>query len=1269
MRLVGETLLGSFSKKEFFMMRLALLALLGTTLFGQTSTSSISGTVVDPSGAVVPAAAVSATNEATGVTYRQVTTQAGLYAFNAIPVGAYSITVEMKGFRTAKIANVLLQVGSPVTVNVTLEVGETAETVSVTGSFEGLQTANAALGNVVERKAIVELPLNGRNPLNLLALEPGVLQRSQGGAGSGVHVNGSRDRAFNTTIDGIDANEASVPNPLNNVFRLNPDNVQEYKVTTSNATPEEGRNSGASVSIATRSGTNAFHGTLFHFFRNTALNANAWFANALDTPKPDLKLNQYGFETSGPIRKNKTFFFVSWQGQKINTSQPISQVLAGGAPIVYTPEALAGKYRYWRSNPNSPFILDGVEIRQNTPQLVDPVSGALRPGVRACVTETDLNCVATYDIYANDPRRIGGDPTILKLLNSFPRPNSYTSGDGLNTATFLWNPTYRVRGPHYMGRIDHVFNENNTFFARYLFSDQDTLDGDPNNGRPQVFPGYPPQGEVFRRSHNVAVSYRRVISPRVVNELTAGFSRFNFIFTQGEANPAFPDIPPFDFANITEPFLNRPRTARAITTPQILDNLSVVSGSHVIKTGFNFRFYQHNDQRGQPGGVNVTPVLSFSRTLRPPVGFNTPPVASATRPGISSVDNNRLLSAINELVGIPAQLAQVFLGDLQSDVFLPFRAGNSVTLWSQGQRSKQFNFYAQDEWKVRRNVTLNFGARWEINLAPTEAAGRVYVPEGDLTGTISFRKAKRWYRNNNLGAVAPRLGITWSPDAKTVIRTGYGIAFDPISSFQITAVAGRVPGLTTNCQSLPGGSTTPGCFAAPDLRIHEGFPLELPPPNIKPSSFLTPPVQLLSSAPGLTHFDQNLKLPTVHQWNFNIQRELPGEMVAQVGYVARRGTRLLRAYDLNQINADPILPSFRIMQENLAKGCRPDGSNCPAGVLGAVVPLVASGIVTSAFVNSSQSVTDLSQNAAGSMAGRIEQTTLRARLRPNQQFSTMTYIDSGGDSYYHSFQATLRKRFSQGVQLGASYTLAKSIDNQSVDPVGSSSGGGLSTTNSRTPADTRNWRNERGLSDFDRTHVLNAIWLWELPVGRGKRVAANAPAWLNTVLGGWALNGIFSFSTGEPFTVQSGVRTSNFSHVSRAALVGPLPKAQLQEAPGIIGPVLFRDASAFRIPDPGDNGMGRNLFRGPSYWNADLGIQKMFALGERFRLQFRAEMFNAFNHANFDHPTASTDGSNQITSTAFGRSCCEAVAPATTQNIIQTGEAARVIQLALKLTF
>lgn len=550
---------------------------------------------------------------------------------------------------------------------------------------------------------------------------------------------------------------------------------------------------------------------------------------------------------------------------------------------------------------------------------------------------------------------------------------------------------------------------------------------------------------------------------------------------------------------------------------------------------------------------------------------------------------------------------------------MPYRAGKSVTMWSQGQRIKQYNFYFQDEWKLRRNLTVNYGVRYELNMAPTEAGDRVYVPQGDLRGTIGFVHADTWYQRNN-GALGPRLGVTYSLTPKTVIRTGYGIAFDPLGTFQITAVAGRVPGITANCQSIPGGSTTVGCTPAPDKRINEGFPMELLPPATKPSSFLTPQPQLLGSALATIIFDQQLKMPTVHQWNFNIQHELPGEMVAQVGYIGRRGTRLMRAYDVNQINADPILPSFLIMQRNSTAGCRPDGTNCPAGVTGQPVPLVTTGIIPASFVNTSTTITELAQNAAGTTAGRIEQTTLAAKLRPNQQFGIITYIDSGGNSYYHSFQATLRKRFSHGLQTALAYSLGKSIDDQSVDPVASSSGGGLSTTNSRTPADTRNWRNERGISDFDRTHVLSAIWLYELPVARSQNL-----------LGGWSLNGLFNFSTGEPFTITSGQRTSNYSHVSRAELAGQMPDASLKQVAGVIGPVLFADNSAFRIPAPGANGMGRNMFRSPSYWNLDMGLQKNFRLQERFRLQFRAEAFNLFNHANFDNPGGATDGSNQIT--------------------------------------
>ncbi|MGH9659826.1 MAG: TonB-dependent receptor, partial [Bryobacteraceae bacterium] len=558
------------------------------------------------------------------------------------------------------------------------------------------------------------------------------------------------------------------------------------------------------------------------------------------------------------------------------------------------------------------------------------------------------------------------------------------------------------------------------------------------------------------------------------------------------------------------------------------------------------------------------------------------------------------------------------------------------------------------------------GVRWEINPAPTEAAGRVYVPNKPIDGSqgpATFVNTKRWFERNNIGALGPRLGITYSPTPKMVIRAGYGIAFDTVSSFQVTAVSGRVPGLTFRCSATVGGATTPGCASVPDRRINEGFPGELPLPATKPSSFLTPPAQVLTNAPAMTVFEPQLKIPTVHQWNLTVQRELPRGFVAQAGYVARRGTRLFRAYDINQIDADPILPSFGIMQQNVGRGCRPDGSNCPAGVSGAAVPLVASGVLTSAFVNSTTSVNDLSLNAAGNMAGRIEQTTLAARLRPNQQFGVITYLDSGGDSYYHSGQATLRKRFESGLHLGAAYTFAKSIDNQSVDPVGSSSGGGLNTTNSRTPSSIRNWREERGRSDFDRTHVLTANWMYELPFGK-----SGAPA-LRHVLGGWAINGIYTAMSGEPFSVRSGTRTANYSHESRADLVGAKPSTSLVEVPGVIGPLVFADASAFRIPNPGANGFGRNTFEGPGYWNLDLGITKTFDLHERIKVQLRTEMFNALNQANFDQPVASSSGSASIRSNVFGQVCCANVAPPSTQNIIQTGESARVIQFALKLNF
>ena len=255
-------------------------------------------------------------------------------------------------------------------------------------------------------------------------------------------------------------------------------------------------------------------------------------------------------------------------------------------------------------------------------------------------------------------------------------------------------------------------------------------------------------------------------------------------------------------------------------------------------------------------------------------------------------------------------------------------------------------------------------------------------------------------------------------------RRGKGAGFDD-----------DVPGQSRrgDVAGLLGGARSPD---------HEGFPQELAAPTTKPSSFLTPARQVLTSAPAITVFDQNLQVPTVHMWNLTIARELPQGFILQTGYLGKRGTRLFRGYDLNQLNADPILEDFRAMQRNVNSGCNAAGASCPAGVAGTPISLVTRGIVPATFVTSANTAGELQQNAAGTFAGRLEQTTLAAGLRPNQQFGIITYLDAGGDSYYHAFQTTLRRRFSNGFQVMAAYTLSKSIDNQSVDPVASSAGGG-----------------------------------------------------------------------------------------------------------------------------------------------------------------------------------------------------------------------------------
>jgi Carboxypeptidase regulatory-like domain/TonB dependent receptor/TonB-dependent Receptor Plug Domain len=1299
--------------KLFFLLLTALT--FTVSAIAQIGTSSVTGLVTDSSGAVVSNAKVEVKNEATGVVYQGTTSDTGKYTLPSLNPGSYSISITAGGFQKYTSFHNVLNVGQPLVVNATMKVGAANESVEVESSYQRIETTNATISDVITEKQVKNLPLNGRNPLTLLTLEPGVTQRPSGSSGSGTHVFGSRDRSHNVTIDGIDANESSVPNPQSNIQRLNPDNVQEFRTVTLNATAETGRNSGANVMVATKAGSNGIHGDVYEFLRNNALNSNEWYNTANKQPVPKLNLNQFGFDVGGPLIKNKTFWFGSFQHNIIKESAPIASFF--GIPTTYTPSLRAGTFRYVKGT----VVANGVSLSKNDPRLVD-ASGNLASGVVPCSASVTNNCIASYSINsANDPLGKGADTAMQALANSLPNPNAYASaGDGLNFGGFLWNPPTKFAGPNYLIRIDHTFGPNDNIFGHWLQNHYDTTQGDFLNARPEVYPGFPPLGEALRIGRNLAVSYRHTFTPNLVNEFTVGFNRFAFAFTFGESNPGFGDPtknPAYaddcvygSTVLMTAPGCVSPHTQRAVTTPQFIDNISWTHGAHTFHAGINFRMYYHNDSRGFFGSTITAPGILFSQSSHN-VGATAPAsqkFLNVPSTGINSTDLSNLNQAIVELAGIPSSLRKSFVADFTGDKYV---ATPYATVYS---RAHQYDSYIQDEWRIRPNITINAGLRWEYNPAPFDAKSTL-VPDKPIDGSqgpVTFVKSDRWFNNNNIGSVAPRFGIAWSPDQKTSIRAGYSWLFDTISTFQVTAMAGKVPGFMLGCtysiSTSLSTSNSAGCTPAASLtgltnRVSGGFPNDVPAPVAAPSASLAQPIQSRGTAPSVGAFDPNLKNPSVHEWNISIQRELPLHIVAEIGYVGKRGTHLYRAYDANQI--DPLkhagfLDSFNIAHANVVKGCLPDGTSTASCTTGAVPTMLLS-LVTSAFLNSSTSITDFRQNSIGNVAARMDnlsatdtQRTANLPLtyfRPNPQFNQIFFQDSGGDSYYHGFIATARRRFEQGLTFNLSYTWSKSIDDLSIDPTGASTGGGLSSTGgSVTPTDIRNFRIDRSVSDFDNKHVLVGSMYYELPFGRGKKFGDSAPGWLNHIVGGWSLTQIFNYQSGEPFTIYAGSFTTNSQHVSTAVLVGDKPGSNVTyNVPGIVGPVLYQtggfvttvssadlncqvfanNKTKLCIPAAGQQGERRNSFRGPDFWNIDGGLLKNFSITERFKLQFRAEIFNMLNHPNFENPRNASVGSPTITSSNFGTVCCTTAAVQSSSQVNPIGEPSRVIQLGLKLSF
>ncbi len=1173
-----------------------LIAALGlSSLFAQTGTSRVRGVVTDSSGAMVAGASVTAKHAETGLERTMVTSNSGQYAFDAMPLGRYTVTATLTGFKKAQSAAAELQVGTPLTVDLSLVPGAMNEQITVSESTSQVETAEASLGQVIGTKTIEELPLNGRNPLFLMAILPGVAGHAS--TTQNLSVNGDRGRGVYTTLDGVDVTDPVIPNGAASQVSMNPDSVGEYKVITSLAKAEYGRSSGAQVQVATRSGTNQFHGNLFEFNRNTAFNANDWFNNRGGLPREVLNRNQFGASFGGPIVKNKIFFFFNWQSQRL--VQSLSQTRT-----VLTPEARKGIFRYMVGAANSP----------------SQVNSSGQPTVPACSGSITTGCYRSFDMVAADPLKKGLDPLTQSQINLTNLPNDFSAGDGFNTATFRFNAPSSTPNDTYTGKLDYHINANQQAFFRWAEGTSVTLGDSVNTGlpkypNPKLYPGRTSNSD----SRGLSFGLNSVITPTKVNEFSMGYTKRSLLFL----DPTHPGLEVV--ANIeSDPYIFWGGTGRTPVAWQALDNFSFLRGNHTFKTGANLRFYGIDQFRR---ATNFYPRLTFATG-------NAPVTLTSTATGINSVDQTRLNSMFNDLMGVVGTVQKVFYSDGTK-----FPSANNELNFQ--QRSREYNFYFQDDWRINPRLTVNLGLRYEFNGVPFDKSGMQVVndkPINSRAGDVALLPAgpgtgRNWY-NNAYKNFAPVVSFAWTPfaDGKTSVRGGYRIAYNRLVSWALNVVEQNQPG-TTRTSIIRPNSTSPTVRASDPAvqtliaQLSDGI--------------VGQPVQRVpspdrSSSPLM--FDPNLQTPYVHQWNLTIQRQIMRDTILEVSYVGNQGSHMFRMIDANQAVVSPdFMAGFKAAQSGVRTGAVGKLLDTYGTVLPASVTTFLTNNDIGGFINSID--TGVLNNVTG---GRLVAAGLGQGYFHNPQFGVGALACTCTTSSYNSLQVSVNRRFAKGFMMQANYTFAKSLDDVSDDT--NSSG-----TTFLLPRDSTNVHLDRGRSVFDIRHQLRGGIVYELPFGKGKPFLSHGL--LAQVAGGWTTSTIIDVSSGRPFTALGAYST---------VVPGTLSNANFNGSPTSIGGVTKSGNSVtylsaaekgmFSSPGLGDLGGGRNIFNGPGFFLTDFALHRVFAVKERIKLEIRGEAFNVFNTTNFALPNAT------LTSASFGV-------------ISSTLGSPRILQVAAKFSF
>ncbi len=1200
---------------------LALITILMTTtpVWAQSNTGRLSGTVIDAQGGVMPGVSITLTDNLTKLERKLVSDESGNFAIPQLNIGSYTLTATQPGFKTYTIADVVIEVGREYSLQIKMEVGGVDTVVQVTAGVALINTTSGEVSTTITTKQIMQLPLNGRNPLQLMFLQAG----SASNPSQNTSINGQRTAFTNITHDGINIQDAFIRSNATDFAPGRPsvDDTAEFSMVSQNAGADSGYGS-AQIRMVTPRGTSEYKGSVFNFNRNSALAANSFFNNRSGNARPFRNRNQFGGNFGGPVPglSSKLFFWANYEGMRDRVTSLRSRTLL-------LPEARKGIFTY----------------KDN--------SGATR----------------TADLFKILPTVTGIDPIInQRILSALPTVGNATDiGDGLNTTGLRFNQGNNTNRDAYAMRFDYSLNERNNVEVIWSWNKEVVQRPDADDTRGF---GTNPIVDQSSKNRRFVTAWRWTPSMGFFNEVRGGFFNSSVPFYRKQDTPSY-FINPGLISNPEVTFMNQGRETHSYN---MQDNAEWILGKHALKIGGALQFFQ----------VDPNNYAGIVPTWNTGTNTNTPVLSAANFPGgISSSQLSNANALMAMLGGIISGGSQSFnVPNKQATQFTAsprledYRYNNySLYLADQWRVRSDFTLNLGLRWEILTPAKLLNGLLLEPVIPSGKTAKETVLSP---TGTYNYIGGNSGKENTihktDWNNISPMFSAAWNPrakegflgkllgDSKTVFRGGlrYSFVNDSILTAVRNAGIGNSGLSTTTINAInPNTGTT-----ALNARLGAL-------PSITGPTVMIPRTYADNNGAGYSNFgtvflvDPELQVPRTMEYNFGIQREMPWGLALEVRYVGSRSDNLQRSIDYNQIDIrdNGFATDFMRARRNyMANG------NPAVGETLTVFPAMASG----GLLNNSTIRNYLVSGTPADMALTYIQNSLTGNVNflPNSGTGVANLFKNGSKYRYNSLQTELRKRFSDGLFFLFNYSFQKNLTD----------GIGTSQTMVEPLLDNRQPQLEYMRADYDQTHVFNFSNMYDLPFGRNRKLLSGISPVLNHMVGGWSLNTIVRVATGAPITITDARGTLN--RAGRSGRQTPntsLTKSQIKDLLGLyetsrgiyfINPSVVNSSTGrasegygttpfsgqvFFSVDPGTTGkMERAILNGPWYYNFDLSLAKTIRFGESEKrsLQIRAEAFNVLNSTCFI-PGQTQD----IGSTSFGR--------------VTSAFAARVMQLGVRFEF